>query len=475
MPARLNQEEIIRFFRLKGLNPIEDYQGVRTPCNCECLVCGKVVSPTLASLRAGRGGCAYCAGTKVDPKDAEALLISRGLQPLVSYPGSKIPWKCIHLKCNQIVFPTFNKIQQGQSGCISCSGLSKKTNDEATSFFKSKGLIPLEPYQNSATKWKSKHTECGNIVFPRYRDVQQGHSGCIHCASRVSDTVARELFLRVGLNPLIEFPGSVTAWPSIHKECGRLVSPMYSNIQQGKGPCDYCGGSKPIDPTEALELFRSNNFEPQEEFKNANSPWKSVHEICGGVVHPSYSRIASGGGCRVCLEKSRVQPEIAEQVFIQKRIKPIVAFPGAGKPWLSIHLECGREISPTFTSINNGGGCRYCAVSGFKLDEPGVVYLITSAELQAHKIGITGVHTKRLQDHSNLGWKIYSTLEIFKGEIALQIEQDVLQWIRYERELPIYLSPEQMPQGGWTETVEASEIDLPTIWAKVEELSKVKK
>ena len=28
-----------------------------------------------------------------------------------------------------------------------------------------------------------------------------------------------------------------------------------------------------------------------------------------------------------------------------------------------------------------------------------------------------------------------------------------------------------MPQGGWTETVDASEIDLPTIWAKVDELS----
>ena len=32
-----------------------------------------------------------------------------------------------------------------------------------------------------------------------------------------------------------------------------------------------------------------------------------------------------------------------------------------------------------------------------------------------------------------------------------------------------------MPQGGWTETVDASEIDLPTIWAKVEELSRVKR
>jgi hypothetical protein len=30
-----------------------------------------------------------------------------------------------------------------------------------------------------------------------------------------------------------------------------------------------------------------------------------------------------------------------------------------------------------------------------------------------------------------------------------------------------------MPKGGHTETVDASEIDLVTIWAKVKELSKV--
>ena len=53
------------------------------------------------------------------------------------------------------------------------------------------------------------------------------------------------------------------------------------------------------------------------------------------------------------------------------------------------------------------------------------------------------------------------------------MEQDIIKWFRVEIGLPIYLSDNQMPQGGWTETVDASEIDLPTIWAKVEELSKV--
>ena len=55
------------------------------------------------------------------------------------------------------------------------------------------------------------------------------------------------------------------------------------------------------------------------------------------------------------------------------------------------------------------------------------------------------------------------------------MQQKIIKWLRVEVGLPIYLLDNQMPQGGWTETGDASEIDLPTIWAKVAELSKVKR
>ena len=53
------------------------------------------------------------------------------------------------------------------------------------------------------------------------------------------------------------------------------------------------------------------------------------------------------------------------------------------------------------------------------------------------------------------------------------MEQRVIKWLRVEVGLPIHLNDSQMPQGGHTETVDASEIDLSTIWAKVEQLSRV--
>ena len=75
-------------------------------------------------------------------------------------------------------------------------------------------------------------------------------------------------------------------------------------------------------------------------------------------------------------------------------------------------------------------------------------------------------------EYKKLGWDVYATKDLDNGEEAYELEERILEWIRIDMGLPRYLLSEQMPQGGHTETVDASEIDLPTIWAKVEELSK---
>lgn len=55
------------------------------------------------------------------------------------------------------------------------------------------------------------------------------------------------------------------------------------------------------------------------------------------------------------------------------------------------------------------------------------------------------------------------------------VESSILKWMRLELELPVPLSRKEMPQGGHTETVDASEIELVTIWNKVLEFSRVSK
>ena len=126
-----------------------------------------------------------------------------------------------------------------------------------------------------------------------------------------------------------------------------------------------------------------------------------------------------------------------------------------------------------------GSGCIFCNRDNGKFDgsTSGVFYLTTNSLLNAHKIGITSTDSKtdRLKIHENANWKTYKIMELEKSSEALRIESEILDWLRLELNLAPYLSREEMPQGGYSETVDASEIDLPTIWAKVEELSKVKR
>ena len=69
---------------------------------------------------------------------------------------------------------------------------------------------------------------------------------------------------------------------------------------------------------------------------------------------------------------------------------------------------------------------------------------------------------------------MYKKLNFKTVKEASDVETAVLKWLRIEVGLPIFLSYKQMPKGGHTETVDASEIDLLTIWEKVEELSQKK-
>lgn len=44
------------------------------------------------------------------------------------------------------------------------------------------GLEPLEPYPGSNTKWRSRHSVCGQITTPTFHQVMSMGAGCPHCA-----------------------------------------------------------------------------------------------------------------------------------------------------------------------------------------------------------------------------------------------------------------------------------------------------
>lgn len=142
-------------------------------------------------------------------------------------------------------------------------------------------------------------------------------------------------------------------------------------------------------------------------------------------------------------------------------VLPLTEYPGGpDKPWMCCCLRCGTVVHPRYEDIKRGGGgCRKCAKYGFKASEKAVVYLIDNPENGAVKVGITDATGARLKRHAQRGWRVRTTVRV-PGERALTIEKAVLSSWRNDQGLPPFLGKEEMPQGGWTETVDADAINI---------------
>jgi hypothetical protein len=127
-------------------------------------------------------------GKKLDPREAEKLMMGVGLKPLEPYLGVQHKWKCQCTKCGEIVFSRLASAKKG-SGCNLCGhkrGGEKNRLSERhlLKVMLNAGLKPLESYKKSSTRWKSKCINCNQIVFPIFSNIAKGHSGCGFCAGQ---------------------------------------------------------------------------------------------------------------------------------------------------------------------------------------------------------------------------------------------------------------------------------------------------
>jgi hypothetical protein len=474
----VDPKEARKLFLSKGLKPIEPYPGQnKLPWKSIHLKCGREVSPTYNLIQQNYSiGCHFCSDQFVDPDEAYQFFLSKDLQPLIPYPGTAKPWKSIHLICGEVIQPRYGHIKSGRKGCPICSGTVPISQERAEKFFRANGLDPIGKFPGPNRPWKAVHKKCGRNVSPRWANIQQGGNGCAYCAgNKVDMKEVKALLKRLELKPLEPYPGGKVGWNCIHLKCGTKVSPAYSALKNGQGPCEICGKGM-VTETEANELLRQNHYSPLSEFPGGSNNWLCLHEVCGTKVNVRAAYLRRGNtGCSFCAGTKPITAAQAYKFFKSRGFKPLEPFRNARTPMKSIHAVCGREVSPTWGSLRASGGCKYCSTSLVNLIAPAYFYLITNRELNSLKIGISGhgATMNRLTRHKKLGWEIYAVKDLDTGEEAYQLEEAILDWIRNDLHLPRYLLSEQMPQGGHTETVDASEIDPSTIWAKVQELSRV--
>jgi hypothetical protein len=108
----------------------------------------------------------------------------------------------------------------------------------------------------------------------------------------------------------------------------------------------------------------------------------------------------------------------------------------------------------------------------FDLEAPSFVYLIKNYGLAALKVGVSTVTAKdkRISSHERYGWVQVKTWKVENGLAAMDIERKLIAWWRLERNAKFGCTPDQMPQGGYTETAPSTDFDDSEVISKIEEL-----
>lgn len=88
--------------------------------------------------------------------------------------------------------------------------------------------------------------------------------------------------------------------------------------------------------------------------------------------------------------------------------------------------------------------------------EPALLYIIYHPNLHAIKIGISDISGKRFKAHKTKGWVLIKYWHFFERDKARQIESLVIETLRKKHR--VFLDKQDMPQGGYTETFDASKI-----------------
>jgi len=107
------------------------------------------------------------------------------------------------------------------------------------------------------------------------------------------------------------------------------------------------------------------NFEPLSPYPGNNqTPWLGKCRDCGRQISPTYGNLQQGGNACPYCAGARIDPEEARAVYIAAGGTPTSEYPGRNNlPWHGRCNECGSEISPTYANIRRQGrgACNICA------------------------------------------------------------------------------------------------------------------
>lgn len=238
---RISGDAAEAFMNEHGWEPLEPYPGSDTPWRSRCLTCGDTRSPTYSAIRNG-GGCGTCSGNgPMNPDIAVARMLKGGARPLAPFTSTLDKWACECLTCGREITPRLNQVTMGFGACGYCAG-SRLTDETIAEVMSEAGWEPLETYPGSGTPWKCRCTTCGAVRRPSFNTVRRGN-GCGSCHAlnmRVDEHTAVQVMHDAGFEPLVPYPGTNEPWASRCVGCGTERTSTYGQVRLGNTGCATC-------------------------------------------------------------------------------------------------------------------------------------------------------------------------------------------------------------------------------------------
>lgn len=420
----------------------------------------------------------------IDPEVADAAFLAVQFTPLEPYAGAGTPRLCKCGVCGNECRVTYSSVRQGKRGCKRCwtELIATKTRlpqGVVDAVFEAAKMTPLEPYVSANKPRRALCQVCGTEGRTTYITLSTGHGGCKPCGYKVVSRKLQALkadldaidrvYANAGLTVLEPWVNAAVPRLSRCNKCGNEARVAYGNLCSGQGGCRPCAakvrGFAQRNPAEVVEAgFREANLEPLEDYPGTDVRRRCRCLECGETVFTAYKDIAGSrkrSGCRFCAyqkmgDRKVLPAELVDALFAAKDLEPLEDYKGAAIPRLCRCMKCDLEVSPRYNSLKSGqGGCKYCSPVGLQRSAPGVVYLVKNSAYRVLKVGVTSSASRkdRVKSHVENGWEEVKTWEVAHAGLAEAVETAVLHYWRKVLEAPIAMRREDMPQGGYSETV----------------------
>ena len=395
---------------------------------------------------------------RIDPQFAEAQMIAAGLQPLEPYRNAISDWRCKCLGCNQIVVSRYNRVQQG-SGCPRCAavnaGINLRLSEEtAVAKLREYDLEPLEPYLKSDVKWKCRCVSCGDVVYPKLKNLQRGDGGCYKCGMKkagLKNTMSQEEAFQIasdaGFEPLELYKNALVKWKMRHNICGAIVYPRLNsitNVGKTSSGCAVCVGHQvhkgfnDLVTTHPELSTQAMGWDPSEitQGSNLKKDWQCPLEHQWSAVVSD--RANKESGCPYCTGKKvlagfndlqTVNPMIGNQAF---GWDPTTVTIGATK---KLKWQCNEGhiwVTTPNARTNHGtpSGCPTCTIYGYDPNKDGWLYFMEHESFGYLQIGITNFPDNRLKLHSKFGWVLLQLRGPMDGHLTANWETSILRMLR---------------------------------------------